>query len=95
MQDNITTLYPGVVNDYTANMHIAQCNIFYEIDNVFTNFLPCSRTINPNNENCLVTCAVSLTCATWLMYAQFFYHLTRIHVHVRMYVHLIMYTKLH
>ena len=34
--------------------------------NVFTNFLPCSHTINPNTETCLVTCAVSLTCATWL-----------------------------
>ena len=33
--------------------------------NVFTNFLPCSHTINLNNETCLVTCAVSLTCATW------------------------------
>ena len=40
--------------------------------NAFTNFLPCSHSINPNNETCLVTCAVSLTCATWLMYAQFF-----------------------
>ena len=33
---------------------------------VFTNFLPCSHAINPSNETCLVTCAVSLTCATWL-----------------------------
>ena len=41
------------------------------VKNVFTNFLPCSHAINPNNETCLVTCAVSLTCATWLMYAQF------------------------
>ena len=38
--------------------------------NVFTIFLPCSHAINPNNETCLVTCAVSLTCATWLMYSQ-------------------------
>ena len=30
-----------------------------------------AHSINPNNEACLVTCAVSLTCATWLMYAQF------------------------
>ena len=36
--------------------------------NVFTNFLPCSHAINPNNKTCLVTCAVSLTCATWLTY---------------------------
>ena len=40
--------------------------------NVFTNFQPCSQAINPNNETCLVTCAVSLTCATWLMYAHSF-----------------------
>ena len=33
--------------------------------NVITNFLPCSHAINPNNETCLVTCAVSLTLA-WL-----------------------------
>ena len=39
---------------------------------MFTNFLPRSHAINPNNETCLVTCAVSLTCAIWLMYAQFF-----------------------
>ena len=26
--------------------------------NVFTNFLPCSHAINPNNETCLVTCAM-------------------------------------
>ena len=29
---------------------------------VFTIFLPCFQSINPNNETCLVTCAVSLTC---------------------------------
>ena len=40
--------------------------------NLFTNFLPCSHLINPNNETCLVTCAVSLTCATWIMYTQIF-----------------------
>ena len=47
-------------------MRIVQYIIRY--NNVFTNFLPCSHAINPNNETCLVTCAVSLTCATWLMY---------------------------
>ena len=71
-QDWITNLYPGVVNDYTANMCMAQYNIFFAIGNVFTNFLPCSHAINPNNETRLVTCAVSLTCATWLFHAQFF-----------------------
>ena len=33
---------------------------------MFTNFLPCSHAINPNNEICLVTCA------TWLMCVHFF-----------------------
>ena len=49
--------------------------------NVFTNFLPRSHAINPNNETCLVTCAVSLTCATWLCTHSFplIYPSTRIH----------------
>ena len=53
--------------------NIVQSNILHVIFNrhVFTNFLPCSHAINPNNETCLVTCAVSLTCATWLVYTQF------------------------
>ena len=52
------------------NMCIVQYNILQRIcnRNVFTNFLPCSHTITPNNETCLVNCAVSLTCTTWLMY---------------------------
>ena len=37
--------------------------------NVITNFLPCSNAISPNNETCLVTCAIY---STWLMYTQFF-----------------------
>ena len=41
----------------TANMHIAQYNILNALENGFTNFLPCSRAINLNNETCLVTCA--------------------------------------
>ena len=50
---------------------------------VFTNFLPCSHSINPRNETSLVTCAVSLTCATWLCIQCFFsltYPSTRIHI---------------
>ena len=43
-------------------------HIIYDRD-VFTNFLPCSHAINPNNETCLVTCA------TWLMCAQFSFDL--------------------
>ena len=52
---------------HSSIQHNIKCN-----RNVFTNFLPCSHAINPNNEACLVTCAESLTCATWLMYAQVF-----------------------
>ena len=53
--------------------------------NVFTNFLPCSHTIKPNNETCLVTCTVSLTCATWLMYVLYGLILnqdTSVHAHL-------------
>ena len=54
----IDNLYCNIV--HSPMQHII-CN-----SNVLTNFLPCSHAINPNNETCLVTCAVSLTCATWL-----------------------------
>ena len=42
-------------------MHIAQYNmiLLYAIEMCSLNFLPCSHAINPNNETCLVTCAVS------------------------------------
>ena len=45
-------LYPGVVNDriYTAYMYIVQNNILYAVESVFTNFPPCSHTINPNHK---------------------------------------------
>ena len=59
--DNLYCLYV-----HSPIQHI-MCN-----RSVFTNFLLCSHSNNPNNEACLVTCAVSLTCATWLMYAQLF-----------------------
>ena len=69
-------LCTGVENKtiYTANMCIVQYNILYAIEKCSpTYFLPCFHTINPNNETCLVTCAVSLTCATWLMYCMHSY----------------------
>ena len=44
----------------------AHGSIQHIICNVLTNFLPCSHTVNPNNETCLVTYA------TWLMYTQLF-----------------------
>ena len=71
-----SSCYPGVVNDRQFILKYTHSSIQHIIiilcnRNVFTNFLPCSHAINPNNETCLVTCAVSLTCATWLMYAQF------------------------
>ena len=63
-------LYPGIVNQDKLYWQYAHSPIQHIIcnRNVFTNFLPCSHAINPNNETCLVTCAVSLTCATWLTY---------------------------
>ena len=71
----ITILYPDVVNDRLFIHQIYALGPIQHIicnRNVFTNFLPRSHAINPNDETCLVTCAVSLTCATWLKYAQFF-----------------------
>ena len=58
-------------NLYCKYMHSTIQNNIICNRNVFTNFLPCFHTINPNNETCLVTCAVSLTCATWLMMHNF------------------------
>ena len=50
------------------NMHIVQHNVLLLCSrNVFTNFLPYSHAINPNNETCLETCALSLTCAICCM----------------------------
>ena len=47
-------------------MRIAQYNILYAIEMCLLIFC-LVRAINPTNETCLVTCAVSLTCATWLI----------------------------
>ena len=49
----------------------------------FTDFMPCSRSINPNNETCLVTCSVScahtpVTCAPTLMCAHLYCCLTQL-----------------
>ena len=52
---------------YCKYVHSPIQHIIYNT-NVFTNLLPYTHAINPNNETCLVTCAVSLTCATWLMF---------------------------
>ena len=66
-------VYTGVVNDsqFILQIKYAHSPIHCQhiICNVFTNIscMPCSHTINPNNETCLVTCAVSLACATWLI----------------------------
>ena len=63
--------YPGVVNDNLYyKCSITQYNILYAIEMCLLIFLPCSHSIIPTNETCLVTCAVSLICATWLMYKQ-------------------------
>ena len=55
--------------------------------NVITNFLHSCHAINPNNETCLVTCAVSLTCATWLMYIHAVFPLIYPSTRIQVYIH--------
>ena len=59
-------LLSGVDNLYRVYTYISICNITRN-RNVFTNFLPCSRSINPNNEPCLVTCTDSQHTSLTLM----------------------------
>ena len=104
-QDITNNLYPGVVNDRQYILQICTVQHYYVIcnRNVSTNFLPYSHTINPNNETCLVTCAVPLTCATWHMYAQFFlwsnpqpgykYVCTYVYVCIYVYAYICMYVQ--
>ena len=51
------------MSDYGGFHICAQLNSICN-RNVFSNFLPCSHAINPNNETCQVTCT------TWLTYVR-------------------------